>query len=184
MTDTKSNLGAAVVGALLLAWALSGLAYGKETTLAALERIPVHTSDREESGEIRRARLVTIADAVDRATSDPDERAWLIMTARYESGLAAFVTEDHPRCKDGQGGRCDGGRAFGAWQIHRMARTESKAEQATTALRLFRAAARRCSRMGHGYWLGGISGYARGSSCTWEKAEERLESLRTIRGRL
>lgn len=155
-----------------------------DSTFAALERITVHTSDRDEAPEDRRTRLREIAAAIDTATSNLDERAWLIMTARFESGLARYVTEDGPRCREGHGGRCDGGLAFGAWQIHRMARTESKTEQATTALRLFRAAAIRCSRTGQEYWLGGISGYARGMACTWGPAAKRLESMRAIRGRL
>lgn len=155
-----------------------------DSTFTELERVPVHTTDRGEPPEDRKKRLRELADAIDAVTSSADERAWLIMTARFESGLARYVTEDGERCKLGQGGHCDNGRAFGAWQIHRMARTENKTEQATTALRLFRAAAIRCSRTGQEYWLGGISGYARGFACTWGPAAKRLETMRAIRGRL
>lgn len=153
-------------------------------TLASLMRAPVHRTDSSEADEVRRKRLRSIAAAIDSATTNSDERAWLIMTAIRESGLAAYVTEDHPKCSTGQGGVCDGGLAFGTWQVHRMARTEDKAKQASTALRLFRAAGTRCARAGHDYWLGGISGYARGLACEWGPAKQRLEHLRAIRGRL
>lgn len=187
MTDLKSTLALCLICAALSSLALAGLAHGTEPetrTESALHRVPVHRSDADEAPEDRRQRLRDIAVAIDSATPDLDLRAWLIMTAQRESGLAAYVTEDGPKCRDGQGGRCDSGRAFGAWQLHRMTRTESYTEQAIEAVRRLKMAANSCRARGSDYWLGGISRYATGASCDWAEAKERLASMRSIRGRL
>lgn len=183
--DPKPPLFASVSVAILLAWALSGLAQGAEdATMAALERVPVHTSDRDEEQDGRRKRLREIAVSIDLATDSLDERAWLIMTAARESGLAQYVTEDHDRCRLGTDGHCDSGRAFGTWQVHGTQRTLTKPEQAAFALKRFRQSARFCKARGVEYWLGGISAYATGYRCDWAEAKERLDSMRVIRGRL
>lgn len=189
MTDAKNTLLLCLICAGLAAWGFFGLlrsAHGttETPTESALHRVPVHRTDQAEEPEARRRRLRAIAVAIDAATEDRDLRAWLIMTAARESGLAHFVTEDGPKCKDGQGGRCDSGRAFGAWQLHRMTRAESYAEQATEAVRRFKMAANSCQARGHDYWLGGISRYATGATCEWAEANERLASMRAVRGRL
>jgi hypothetical protein len=185
MTDAKNTLALCLICAALSSLALQGLAHGAEsTTLAVLSRTPIHRSDADEAPEDRRKRLREIAVAIDSATSDLDLRAWLIMTAARESGLARYVTDDGPKCRDGQGGRCDSGRAFGAWQLHRMTRQESYAEQAIEAVRRFKMAANSCRARGSDYWLGGISRYATGASCDWTEAAERLASMQAIRGRL
>lgn len=189
VSEPKGFLGLLVALAMLLSWALSGLAHGAGSTLAALERIPVHVSDRDEPSEDRRKRLAAIAEAIDAATTNLDERAWLIMTAKRESGLAAFVTEDHEPCKRGRGGRCDSGRSFGAWQQKRMLRTETHAEQAVEALKRFRRAANYCHSRGVDYLQGGTSQYALGRTfefggCSWPEAKERIREMRVIRGRL
>jgi hypothetical protein len=135
MTDAKNTLLLCLICAALSSLALQGLAHGAEsTTLAALSRAPIHRSDADEAPEDRRKRLQEIAVAIDSAASDLDLRAWLIMTAQRESALARYVTDDGPKCRDGQGGRCDSGRAFGAWQLHRMTRQESYTEQAIEAV--------------------------------------------------
>lgn len=178
---------------LALAWFGSAFvalkARGDGSTLAALERVPVHTSDRDEPSEDRRKRLAAIAEAIDSATTNLDERAWLIMTAKRESGLARYVTEDHDHCRLGRGGRCDSGRSFGAWQQKRMLRTETHAEQAVEALKRFRRAANYCHSRGVDYFEGGTSQYALGRTfefggCSWPEAKERVREMRVIRGRL
>jgi hypothetical protein len=192
MTDAKNTLLLCLICAGLAAWGFFGLvrsAHGStETpTESALYRVPVHRSDADEAPEDRRKRLREIAVAIDSATSDLDLRAWLIMTAQRESGLARYVTDDGPKCRDGQGGRCDSGRAFGAWQLHRMTRRESYTEQAIEAVRRFKMAANSCRDRVTGpdaYWLGGISRYATGATCDWTEAAERLANMRSIRGRL
>jgi hypothetical protein len=174
---------------LTVACSLTMAARGEGSTLAALERIPVHNSDRDEAPEDRRKRLREVAAGVDAATPNLDERAWLVMTAKRESGLARYVTEDHDRCRLGRGGVCDGGTSFGPWQQKRMLRTETLAEQAVEALKRFRRAANYCSARGVDYWLGGTSQYALGRTfewggCSWPEAKERVADMLVIRGRL
>jgi hypothetical protein len=189
LKDFKATLALCIIAAAISSLGLAGLARGDGSTLAALERVPVHTSDRDEDPVERRKRKREIAEAIDAATPNLDERAWLIMTARRESGLAEFVTEDHDRCSTGQGGVCDGGSSFGAWQQKRMLRTETKAEQAVEALRRFRRAANYCSSRGVDYWSGGTSQYALGRTfewggCAWPEAKERVAEMLAVRGRL
>jgi|GEM_PF-5399452 len=188
-TEPKAMLLVLTLAALLFSWAFSGIASGTGSTLAALERVPVHTTDRGEPPEDRRKRLAEIAEAIDGATQNLDERAWLIMTARRESGLAKYVSEDHARCSEGQGGVCDGGRSFSVWQLRATKRDLTKAEQAIEALKRFRRAANYCHSRGVDYFLGGTSQYALGRTfeyggCAWPEAKERVAEMRVVRGRL
>ena len=131
-TDLKATLALCLICAALSSLALAGLAHGStpSKTLVELERVHVHTTDKDEDQGERKKRLTVLAAAIDLATASLDERAWLIMTATRESGLARYVTEDHPRCSEGHGGWCDSGRAFGAWQLHATQRDLTHAEQA------------------------------------------------------
>jgi len=77
--------------------------------------------DRDMSAEARDALLRPLASVVCQATDDPGERAFLATQAYHETHLAAYVLEG--RCHQGpEGARCDNGRAWGAWQVHRWAR--------------------------------------------------------------
>lgn len=77
MTDLRATLllialGLAPVGVLVgIRHALAGM-----STLAALERIPVHKSDLDEPADERRVRLAEIAGAIDAVARDRSLRVW------------------------------------------------------------------------------------------------------------
>lgn len=189
VSEPKGFFGLLVVLAVLLSWALSGLAHGSGSTLAALERVPVHTSDRDEPQEDRRKRLAVIAEAIDSATANLDERAWLIVTAKRESGLAKRITEDHDYCRLGRGGACDGGRAYGTIQLHGVSRDLTQAEQFAEGIARLRRGANYCRARGFDHWLGGTSQYATGRTaerggCSWVGAKERVQDMWRVRAGL
>jgi hypothetical protein len=171
------------VALVVMTWAK--LSRGSESsTLAQLEAAPVHKSDLGKDPETIQARRREIADAIDYATKERLGRAFLINTAIQESHLAEHVTEDHESCKEGKGGICDSGRAFGAWQLHGMKRTESKREQAVKALSVYLSGARYCQARGVDPLVGGISHYARGWGCNWKHAKKRAKQVLAILGKL
>lgn len=154
---------------------LAGLAYGAErdcttaTHCALMELAPWH----EDADEPNRAeRILDIADAIDAATVDPVERAFLAMTAYEESRLAKFVHLDEPKCREGRGGWCDDGKSFSPWQLKKMSRTETVSESAVVALTRYRQVLNACGNI-----AGAISMYATGKTCEWSEAPKREKKL-------
>lgn len=94
----------------------------------------------------RLALYTPVAEAACAATQDRTERAFLLTQAEAETHFAAYVLED--RCHEGPvGARCDAGRAWGGWQVHKwcarawdvsLPLVERHAEAAQCALRGWR----------------------------------------------
>lgn len=171
-------LGMLAIVALLVSWALSGLAHASEpsTTLRALQAMPVHETDSDEPALERAERLGYLAGAIDGVARDQLERAALLVIVREESGLARFVDLDWPKCREGRGGWCDSGRAFGVAQLHGMQRTETRAEQMRRALSIWRHHRQRCGSV-----AGAFAGYGSGSSCKVTKqASDRAAMARKL----
>lgn len=178
-------LGATVLALVVIAMsvlALIGEAHASEesTTLRALQAMPVHESDKDEPALERAERLGYLAGAIDGVARDQLERAALLVIVREESGLARFVDLDWPKCREGRGGWCDSGRAFGVAQLHGMKRTETRAEQMRVALSRWRHHRQRCGSV-----AGAFAGYGSGSSCAVTKqASERASMARKLASRL
>lgn len=170
----------------LLAAALFLLGAAPPTrTLSVLEGFQRHVSDEHEPASARTERLTSLATAIDGATTNRDERALLITKAWHESRFASYVQFDHDRCRLGEGGRCDGGKAFGVLQLHGTKRDLTLSEQMTRALRQLRFGIRRCKMWGASDPVrGAIALYATGNSCDWAGSDERVATWRKIRGRL
>lgn len=163
--------------AVLFVWVL-----GVFSTLAlaqAKPAIPVHRTDRDEPEAAWLERWNTFRDSVTRATKDPTERAFLVVTAREESGLARFVWYDWPKCRTKGSKWCDGGRAFGIYQLQGTRRDLTLDEQTARALDRYRKGLGSCKTL-----EGAIAQYATGRSCEWPKAAARAASVRAIRGLL
>jgi hypothetical protein len=184
--EVKEWVGACALGAVVLAmclFALMGEAHGSEpsTTLRALQSMPRHSSDADESAEARAERLGYLAGAIDGVARDRLERAVLVTLTRLEGVSAArFVDLDLRWCREGVAGWCDGGRAFGVMQLHGMKRTETRAEQMRKALALWRYHRQRCGSV-----AGAFAGYGSGNSCAVTKqAEERAQAAERLAGKL
>ncbi len=161
---------------------IMGLANASESaTLRALQAMPRHSSDADEPELERAERLGYIAGAIDGVARDRLERAVLLVLVRGESGLARFVDLDWDTCRNGVGGRCDGGKAYGMTQLHGMLRTETRAEQFAEALKRWRYHRARCG----GSIAGAFAGYGSGSSCKLTaQSIERARSVKKLEGRL
>lgn len=163
-----------IVGCLLL---VSHEGLTKESrTLAVLSSFPVHYTDKDEDSDKRAARLLELQTAVDSATRNYEERAALLTLLKYESGTAAYVQEG--RCSDGPRGKfeCDSGRAKGPWQLHGEV-PDDLSEQAALAIKLWRAARLRCSKVVPNEHEGAFSGYATGGKCGWGGAPRRVTTM-------
>ena len=189
--DLKAFLILTGTALVLSIGAFVGLAHGSEdlecegATHCVLMLFPRHVSDKDEPGADRWERLKRIADGVDAATAKRVERAWLIQTAWHESRLARYVDLDQPRCRDGEKGVCDGGKAATVFQLHNTRRNLSKKEAAARASTVFRRAGNYCRSEGEDYFLGGTAHYARGGRhCTWADAEKRVALMWKISWRL
>jgi hypothetical protein len=125
---------------------------------------------------VRSARLADHARAIDAATDKRAEKALLIMTAWSESKFARFVDLDEPKCRDGIGGWCDKGRAFGVLQLHDTARDITRTEQYRLGIEAMRRAGNSCRSVGD-WWEGAVSQYATGSTCVWGMAKMRVELM-------
>lgn len=176
--------------AALVALALSGLARADEPvspTLRVLLSAPRHVSDLEEDDGQREERLKEIAAAIDTATPHAHERALLLAQGKHESHWAAYIHHDGPRCREGHGGRCDGGQSWSLWQLKYTDRSGGVERAARIAIRRLRGHARRC-----GYTTlasdeavrAAISGYAVGNGCSWSGADERVVTWRSVVARL
>lgn len=151
--------------------------------LCVLLAFAPHVSDAGETEEARTERLTEVYEAVVSATDDPDEQAWLLMTGWRESSWAGYVYHDLPKCSEGIGGHCDGGRAWSLWQAHGTDRQGGVQVAARIAIETFRLKANYCRARGFDYWLGGTSLYA-SKTCSWPEAEERVQQARRIAGGL
>ena len=181
--------------AALVAIALTGLAYAQErpapeeptATLRVLLQVPRHTSDLDEDDEHRMGRLRELAAAIDAATPHRHERALLLAQGKHESWWASYVHHDLPPCREGHGGRCDGGQSWSPWQLKITDRRGGGWRAAKIAIDRLRMHGRRC---GHrtlsteAAVRAAISGYATGESCSWSEASERASTWRSILGRL
>ena len=168
----------------LSAGAFAGLAKGAEdldcegATHCLLMSFPRHVSDKDEPEAERWERVKQIASALDAATSNRIERAWLAMTIFEESRMARYVDLDWPKCRDGEGGQCDGGRAYGLTQVHNTNRKMSRKQLFERSLKLVKAGGNYCKKRGFSFWAGGISQYARGGRhCEWKSAEKRVARM-------
>lgn len=185
MWTKKSTNGFLLV---LLAWlaittmAWTGLARGAgdlDKIEQVLNSFPVHKSDMGEEPSIRATRLHYIARAVG-SIENKHEQAWLMMTAKRESNLAAYVDEDHDKCRLGLNGHCDGGLAWSIWQLHGTDRTGTREQAAQLAIETFRKNANYCKARGFDYYLGGTSLYATGKTCDWPEALDRIVEMKDI----
>lgn len=150
-------------------------------THCAVMSLPIWHEDTDEDPAEQSSRLLNLANGIDTATGDRLERALLIQQAHSETRFANFVMTDAPRCREGLGGWCDGGRAFGPWQLHFTDRTETLAEQAEAAIRQLRYGGTYCRRKGYDYLEGAISVYATGQLvCDWPEAKQRARKTWVI----
>lgn len=131
--------------------------------LAVLNLLPVWHGDAGDPIELRAARAAPVVSAVLEATDSPSERSDLLVIAYAESRLASYVLEG--RCHEGPvGQRCDGGRAWGPWQVHRWCKSwgydtpEGLVGQARCALSRLRMARAICRSR-----AGGLAGYRGGA---------------------
>lgn len=159
---------------LLTAWAAAG-----QTTEQILLSFKPHVTDLEEPVEEHKARKGETAQAIDSVAKTKAERAWLIMTGRFESHYASFVDLDKPKCREGHRAKngqrwCDGGRAWSVWQLQRTNRQGGRKRAAEIALERLRRCANTCTAKGYDYWEGGTSLYATGRTCDWKEAPERI----------
>lgn len=192
-TDLKHTLTLCAVVLSTALISLAGLAHGagESPTLRALRAIPVHTMDikEEEPQEHRDKRLRVIAEAIDEAANEPLVRAALIVLARRESGLAAYVYEN--RCEDGPRGEaeCDSGKATGPFQLHTNRNhpeiPESIRKQAEIAASLWRFGRKRCRRVVNDELAGAFASYGSGGKCAPSKSSKsRARETRAVAGRL
>lgn len=147
-----------------------------------VERTPVSKYDTRDRRNKKRRK--EIAAAIQNVGKTSRDRAFLIMTARRESGLARFVDLDEDKCKSEGTEWCDWGKAYSVWQLHGMERSESREESADIAADRFRSSANYCRRQGYDYIEGGISLYATGESCLWKHAKSRAKEMNSIAGAL
>lgn len=89
--------------------------------LAVLLRLTLWSGDASEPADARATRLRDIAVAVAGASSSREEAAFLLALGEAETHFARYTA--HPQtCVAGpRGARCDAGRAFGYWSLHRAA---------------------------------------------------------------
>lgn len=176
-----------LIKALILLTLLSSIAKAPEkqsATYEALARMPVHVTDLDEEESARKERLLGVAQAIDTASSEPLDRAVLVVLAWRETRLARYVHEG--RCSDGPRGKyeCDRGLAKGLWQIHdarEWSVPEADEEQASLALRLWKGGRARCRRDNPDELAGAFVSYGSGGSCAptkWAKA--RADHVRKV----
>jgi len=173
---------------MMLAALLAAPAIASESrTLDALERVPVYSGDTGEPADERRARLGEMAQAIDGATHNRDERAMLIALAIHESNLARYVQLDLGACSDGASLRCDRGKAWSPWQLHGTDRTGGVTVAAQIAVGKLRAARRVCEER-HGTRIepvaAAMSLYGTGATCQWPGVSARVATYRRIVGTL
>lgn len=89
--------------------------------LATLVHLALWSGDAREDPAARAARLQDIAVAVGGASASRDEAAFLLALGEAETHFGAYT--QHPAtCVLGpRGMRCDSGRAYGYWSLHRQA---------------------------------------------------------------
>lgn len=172
-SETVALLALLAVQVLLVALALTGLAWGAEgrsATLTVLLEQPPAVSDRQEPAQARRRRLEEVARAIDTATPHLRERALLLAVGWHESRWASSV------CSGDRLG--DEGRAHGCWQSWDPDRSDGVRGQARRAVEHLRRAAGYCRARGTPWALGAVSLYATGRHCRWSGAEARVATWR------
>lgn len=144
-------------------------------TLVMLERLPRHSSDRDEPPDQRAERMAAHASAIDGVTRDRTERAALVVLAGREGvNLARFVDLDEPQCRDGHKGWCDHSKAWSVYQLHGTDRSGGREWAARQALTRWRWHGARCAQMGHDRIVGAFAGYATGGKfCDTADARDR-----------
>lgn len=179
MNETKTLLSLCAVCALLLTHMIARGALGEESrTYSILNNAPVWHEDINEPPDERRARLLEIAEAVDGATSNLDERSALLTLIKHETHAARYVHLDEPRCRNGVGGRCDDGKAWGLTQLHGTDRKGTARDAMDISVRTLRFGLKRCKS-----WNGAFSSFATGGKCSLDMSE-RVETMRAYRSRL
>lgn len=180
--------------AVSVAFALAGLAHAQEPpeapppespTLRVLRSTPRHVSDLDEDDDERDARLREIAEAIDAATPRPQERALLLAKGVHESWWASYIHHDLPKCRDGHGGKCDGGKSWSFWQLQNTDRTGGVHGAARIAISRLRYYATLCGgetleeRVERAF-----AHFATGNSCEWSGAAERVQTWKSILARM
>ena len=184
----KSKHAGLIFFAIASAWFSAPLAFAGGSTLVVISSWPPHVSDADEDPTKRAARLTEIADAIDGATGDRQERAALITQAKHESHLADYVFRND--CKSGPRGayECDGTpgkghRAHGIYQLHGDV-PDDLAGQTAMALRLWKSHLKRCRGSVKDEIAGAFSGMATGGKCGWGGAAKRAATMRGLVSRL
>jgi hypothetical protein len=171
------------------------LSLSVEAILGAMMALPTWYQDAAEPPEERRALLYLVAESIAEAAGDDRQiAAALIAVGYHESRFARYVVEG--RCMDGPpGARCDNGRARGVFQLWQVACSSayqhpagslaSMRAEARCAANLWRGARGRCrDRHPAGDDAGAMSGYGRGSVCTWGPGAARAATMRAVGLRL
>jgi hypothetical protein len=148
-------------------------------TLTVLQSFAPHHTDQDESAETRAERLAEIAAAIDAAVSETNYpgskrelQALLLAVGKHESHFSRDV------CSGKRLG--DKGRAFGCWQSHDKDRSGGVAADAQRAALALARAARHCGGTATERVRGALSLYARGNSCSWSGAGERIDTVRAV----
>ncbi len=166
-------------GLSALAWA--GLAQAEsDQVYAFLMRSTPHYTDKAETMEERGVRMRRLSAAMHSATTKSDELAFLLMKGERESRWARYVDLDEDRCRKGEDGKCDGGKAWSPWQIWGTDRKGGSEYAAKKALSIFRKGARYCKARGYDYYEGGVAMYAKGGTCSWSVARARVKRMWVI----
>jgi len=175
----KSKHAAPLFFAIAAAWFSAPLALAGGSTLAVISAWPPHVSDADEDPTKRASRLTEIADAIDGATGDRQERAALLTLIRYESGAASHVQRGE--CKPHE---CDKGRATGIYQLHGDVPVEL-AGQTSRALGVWRFGFKRCARSHPDPIAGAFQSYGSGGHCAPSKwSAKRAATMRGLVSRL
>lgn len=147
-------------------------------TLSLMLFLPAFSGDAGDTQTARRELYRPVAEAIDRATSNPLERAALVADGYFESRFARYVLER--RCSDGpRGMRCDPDkhgvpRARGPWQVWHYCHRDGLAGEAECVLDQMRLGRVRCAS-----WEGAFSAL-KGGSCSWPGAVPRVQLLRRL----
>lgn len=150
---------------------------------ALLALAPWH-GDRDLSREERTAMLAPVAEAISATARTTEEAAFLIADASEESHLASYVLAD--RCMEGpRGEQCDPDRhgvprahgPFQAWVQY--SHTKDLVGEARFVLGQARLGKARCAS-----WEGAFSALHSSSTCNWEGAARRVQTMRWVLAKL
>jgi hypothetical protein len=158
--------------------------------LATLLRLSLWHGDATEDPIARAERLQDIAVAIAGASSSRDEAAFLLTLGEAETRFAAYTRHPETCVLGPRGMRCDQGRAYGYWSLHRRACTalhglplddpRTVYVGATCAIQLYRFGRFTCGR---GDDAGIFNVYA-GNSCSKGPGAARANRMAQIRAML